>query len=535
MPVPSALGTGTDAILRRPEAGRSGPRSGSWVNMSTQPLRSIVIVGGGTAGWMSAAALANALQKTCAVRLIESEEIGTVGVGEATIPAMRIFNDTLGIREADFVREVKGTFKLGIEFRNWGRLGDSYFHGFGHLGHDYGPHPFHQLWLHQRLAGKGGDLAAYSLHSVAAPQGRFMTSPSDAPLHSPLRDFPHAYHFDAGLYARYLRRYAEQRGVVRTEGRVVEVTLREPDGAIESVVLATGERVAADFFIDCSGFQGLLIEQALHTGYVDWTHWLPCDRAVAVPCAKTGPAAPYTVSTARTAGWQWRIPLQHRTGNGHVFCSEYVSDDEATSTLLANLDGKPLADPRILKFQTGHRRRFWNRNCLAIGLASGFMEPLESTSIYLIQSGIGRFLNLLPDRRISETLIERYNTQAIFEFERIRDFLILHYQANQREDAPFWKACAAMSIPDSLRDNIELFRDSGRFFRNAEEMFAVTSWVQVMIGQGVVPTACHPGLHAMPAGEIEKVVEMARQVIANCAAAMPMQEQFIDRYCRAPG
>ncbi len=502
--------------------------------MSAEPLKSIVIVGGGTAGWMSAAALVNALQNRCQVRLIESEEIGTVGVGEATIPAMRIFNDTLGLREAEFVREVKGTFKLGIEFRNWGQLGDSYFHGFGHLGHDYGPHAFHQLWLHQMLAGKGDDLGAYSLHSVAAPQGRFMTSPSDAPVNSPLRDFPHAYHFDAGLYAKYLRRYAEQRGVKRTEGRVVRVDLREPDGFIDAVVLESGERVTADFFIDCSGFQGLLIEQALHTGYVDWTHWLPCDRAVAVPCAKTGPAKPYTISTAHKAGWQWRIPLQHRTGNGHVFCSAYTSEDEATATLLGNLDGTPLADPRVLKFTTGHRRQFWNRNCLAIGLASGFMEPLESTSIYLIQSGIGRLLNLLPDRRMSPTLIQRYNSQAIFEFERIRDFLILHYYANKRVDAPFWQACASMSIPESLRENIELFLDSGRFFRNAEEMFAVTSWVQVMIGQGMMPTGCHPGLYTLQPGEVDRVVQMTRQVIANCVQTLPMHEQFIDRYCRAP-
>jgi tryptophan halogenase len=310
--------------------------------------------------------------------------------------------------------------------------------------------------------------------------------------------------------------------------------LRDTDGGIDSLLLASGERVSADFFIDCSGFQGLLIEKALKTGYVDWTHWLPCDRAVAVPCAKTGPATPYTVATARSAGWQWRIPLQHRIGNGHVYCSRYLSDDEAAATLLANLDGKPLADPRYLKFTTGHRRQFWNKNCLAIGLASGFMEPLESTSIYLIQSGIGRFLNLLPDRRVSQTLIDRYNSQAIFEFERIRDFLILHYVANRRDDSKFWQDCAAMSIPETLKDNIDIFRDSGRFFRNAEEMFAVTSWVQVMVGQGIMPTACHPALHTLTDAEIAQVVEATRQVIANCAAVLPPHETFIDRTCRAP-
>jgi tryptophan halogenase len=502
--------------------------------MNPNALRSILIVGGGTAGWMTAAALAGALKNQIAIRVVESDEIGIIGVGEATIPALHTFNDMLGIPEADFVKAVKGTFKLGIEFRNWGQVGDSYIHGFGHLGHDYGSLPFHQLWLHQHLAGKSTPLGDYSLHTVAAAAGRFMTSAADAPKNSPLADIARAYHFDAGLYARFLRQYAEARGVVRTEGRIVETTLRPKDGYIDSIRLASGEVLSADLYIDCSGLHALLIEGALKTGYIDWTHWLPCDRAIAVPCEKTGPAVPYTRSTAHGAGWQWRIPLQHRTGNGHVYSSGYISDDEATSVLMNNLDGKPLADPRLIRFRTGYRRKVWNKNCVAIGLSSGFLEPLESTSIYLIQAGVGRLLNLLPDRDLSPALAERYNTQSLFEYERIRDFLILHYHATERRDTPFWRYCAQMEIPESLADVIRLFRDSGRFFRNADEMFAVTSWVQVMIGQRVMPKACHPAVHLFPPGEVEMVVNRARQVLANCVGAMPMHEQFIAKHCASP-
>lgn len=502
--------------------------------MNRNALRSILIVGGGTAGWMTAAALAGALKNRVALRVIESDEIGIIGVGEATIPALHTFNDMLGIPEADFVKAVKGTFKLGIEFRDWGRLGDAYIHGFGHLGHDYGSLPFHQLWLHQHAAGKSTPLGDYSLHTAAAAAGRFMTSAADVPKNSPLADIARAYHFDAGLYARLLRQYSEARGVTRTEGRIVETVLRPVDGHVESVRLASGEVVSADLYIDCSGLHALLIEGALKTGFVDWSHWLPCDRAAAVPCEKTTPILPYTRSTARTAGWQWRIPLQHRTGNGHVFSSGYISEDEAVAQLMGNLDGKPLADPRIIRFRTGHRRLSWNKNVVAIGLSSGFLEPLESTSIYLIQAGVGRLLNLLPDRDLSPALIDRYNTQSLFELERIRDFLILHYHATERCDTEFWRYCGRMEIPQPLADAVRLFRDSGRFFRNADEMFAVTSWVQVMIGQGIVPKACHPAVHLMPESEIEAVVTRARQVIANCVAAMPPHEQFIARHCAAP-
>lgn len=499
--------------------------------MTDRHVRNIVIVGGGTAGWMSAAALSKVLGRGYSIHLVESEEIGTVGVGEATVPHLKLFNQVLGIDELEFVEAVQGTFKLGIEFVDWGRIGDRYFHGFGPIGHERGVLPFHQYWLKLFLQGRSTDIGDYSLHSVAAPRCKFMASPTDAPPHSPLANIGYAYHFDAGLYAQYLRRFAEARGVRRTEGRVVEVLLRGEDGYIDAVRLDRGATLSGDLFVDCSGFRGLLIEEALHTGYEDWTHWLPCDRAVAVPCESVGEPTPFTRSTARTAGWQWRIPLQHRTGNGYVYSSQYIGDDEAAETLLRNLDGRALAQPRLLKFTTGMRRRIWNRNCVSVGLASGFLEPLESTSIYLIQSCIARLVNLLPDRDFSPVLIDRYNAQARFEFERIRDFIILHYHATERDDAPLWNYCRTMSIPEQLANNIRLFRDSGRFFRDAEEMFALPSWVQVMLGQHIVPRSYHPAVDEMPDDELVKFAESVRKVIANCVDAMPMHSQFIARYC----
>ncbi len=497
-------------------------------------IKSIVIVGGGTAGWMSACALAKSFGRAYSIRLIESEEIGIIGVGEATVPHLSFFNKTLEIDEAEFIRQTQGTFKLGIQFKDWARLGDTYIHGFGTLGHDLGAVPFHQYWLRARHSGRADELSAYSLNATAAPREKFMVSPSDAPKNTPLADIAYAYHFDAGRYAQYLRRYGEARGVVRTEGKIREVRLRATDGYVESVVLENGEAVSGDLFIDCSGFRGLLIEGALHTGYEDWTHWLPCDSALAVPCEKVGPPTPYTRSTARTAGWQWRIPLQHRTGNGHVYSSKFMSDDEAASILLKNLDGKALAEPRQLRFTTGKRRKIWNKNVLAIGLAGGFMEPLESTSIYLIQSAIGRLVLMFPTGDITPVLVDRYNAQASFEFERIRDFLILHYHATERDDSPFWNYCRTMDIPEPLRNTIALFRDGGRFFRNAEEMFAQVSWVQVMIGQRIMPEGWHPMVNQMSDADLYAFVDHVKSVVAGCVDAMPMHQQFIDRHCKAP-
>ncbi len=498
-------------------------------------LSSIVIVGGGTAGWMAAAGLAHTLKDSgCEIALVESEDIGTVGVGEATVPHLRAFNDSLRIDEVEFVRAVRGTFKLGIQFVDWGKIGDRYVHGFGTIGHDYRALPFHQYWLKLHSQGKAHDLGDYSLNTAAAPAGKFISGATDVPAGSPLSQVAYAYHFDAGLYAQYLRRYAEARGVKRIEGEIVDASLRGEDGFIESVTLKNGTRVAGELFIDCSGFRGLLIEQALKTGYEDWTRWLPCDRAVAVPSEKTGPATPYTRSTARNAGWQWRIPLQHRTGNGYVYSSAYTTDAEAAATLLANLDGRALADPRVLRFVTGRRRKMWSRNCVALGLASGFLEPLESTSIYLIQSGIARLIQMLPDRNMNPILQDRYNAEATFEMERIRDFLILHYHATLRRDSGFWQYCGTMSIPPSLETVIGLFRDSGRFYRNSDEMFALTSWVQVMIGQRIIPRAYHPMVDLVAESDLMRLDDSVRGVIASCVAAMPEHEAFIERCCKAP-
>ncbi|XQA65226.1 tryptophan halogenase family protein [Xanthomonas sacchari] len=497
-------------------------------------LRNLVIVGGGTAGWMAAAALARVLGPDYGITLIESEQIGIVGVGEATVPHIKAFNNLLGINEAEFVRHTQGSFKLGIEFADWQRPGTSYVHGFGtEIGHPLGLLPFQQYWFKQALAGKAKPLGAYTLNTVAAKRDRFMTSATDVPPNSPLANIAYAYHFDAALYAGFLRRYAEQRGVTRREGIVEEVQLHPESGDVLSVRLASGEAIAGDLFIDCSGFRGLLIEQALHTGYHDFSHWLPCDRALAVPCAKVGPPTPYTRATARAAGWQWRIPLQHRTGNGYVYCSAHISDDEAAATLLANLDGPALADPRPLRFVTGRRKQVWNRNVIALGLASGFMEPLESTSIHLVQSGISKLLELFPREGISPVLVRRYNERIAFEFDRIRDFLLLHYHATERDDSAFWRHCRSMPITPELQETLDLFRDSGRFYRNGDEMFAEISWVQVMVGQGILPRAYHPLVDQVPQADLERFMASVEQTIGHCADAMPPHQAFIDRYCAA--
>ena len=501
--------------------------------MNASPIRDIVIVGGGTAGWMAAAALARVFPGTLSIRLIESEQIGTVGVGEATVPHLKRFNQLLEIDEAEFVRTVKGTFKLGIEFVDWARLGDRYFHGFGTLGRDYGLLPFHQYWIKARQRGVATELGEYSLHTKAGPSGKFMVSAADAPPNSPLADIAYAYHFDAGLYAKYLRRYAEQRGVRRTEGKVVRVEQRGEDGFIEAVVLEGGERIAGELFLDCSGFRGLLIEQTLHTGYEDWSHWLPCNRAVAVACETAGPPTPFVRCTARAAGWTWRIPLQHRVGNGYVYSSSYISDDEAAAALLQQLDAPALGDPRMLRFTAGQRRRAWDKNVVALGLASGFLEPLESTAIYLIQSGIARLVNLFPDASFNSAVIDRYNAQTTFEIERIRDFIILHFCATDRDDSPFWDYCRTMDIPQPLAETIRLFRDSGRFFRNAEEMFALTSWVEVLIGQRILPRTYHPAVDQLSDAELKLLMDGVQKVIATCVDAMPTHQQFIARHCAA--
>jgi tryptophan halogenase len=500
-----------------------------------QRISSITIVGGGSAGWMAAAALATYLGKGARIRLVESEEIGIVGVGEASVPHIKLFNGQwLGIDEAEFVKRTQATVKLGIEFKDWSRIGDSYIHGFGAIGRSLGPLPFHQFWLKLHLAGRAAPIGAYSPQTVMAPLGKFAPGDRNAAPGSPMAEIAYAYHFDATLYARYLRELAESRGAQRIEGKIVSVQQRAGDGFIESVTLASGQVVDGELFIDCSGFRGLLIEQTLKTGYEDWSHWLPCDRALAVPCESVAPVTPYTRSTARAAGWQWRIPLQHRTGNGYVYSSRHVSDDEATATLLANLDGEPLAEPRPLHFTTGMRKKLWNKNVVALGLASGFLEPLESTSIYSAQSGITRLLSLFPTRGFDPLLAERYNRDSVFEFERIRDFLILHYHATERNDTPFWDTCRTMSIPDTLREAMDLFRADGRYFRNGEDFFALPSWVQVMLGQRIMPQGYHPMVDEMPEDRLVEHVEGMRRTLAQAVATMPAHQEWIDRYWKAP-
>jgi tryptophan halogenase len=493
--------------------------------MMQQNIQNVVIVGGGTAGWMTAAALSQLLGPKISLRLIESDEISTVGVGESTIPMIRLFNKVLGIDEDEFMLATKATFKLGIEFRDWGKPGDSYMHGFGKFGQDLETLNFYQYWLRMHLAGKAPDIERYSINRMASKQDRFMRA-DPAAGNSPLAEITHAFHLDAGLYAAYLRRYAEARGVLRTEGKVTDAQLRA-DGHIESVRMESGELIGGELFIDCSGFRGLLIEQALETGFEDWTHWLPCDRAWAVPCELAAELPPYTRATARPAGWQWRIGLQHRTGNGHVFSSRFMNDDEAVGILMDSLDGKPLADPKLLRFTAGKRRKVWNRNVVAIGLSSGFLEPLESTSIHLIQSTIARLVSFFPDRDFCQADIDEFNRQCDFEVERIRDFLILHYHATERNDTPFWDYCRTMEIPDTLRAKIELWRSRGRIVRVADELFAEVGWLQVLHGQGIRPQGCHPLVDLQSEDDIGEYLQDIEHLIAQCVNVMPKHADFI--------
>jgi tryptophan halogenase len=500
--------------------------------VDNQAISNIVILGGGSSGWMAAAALARVLRgRYCNIRLIESDDISTVGVGEATVPHLQIFNRMLGLEEADFVRMTQGTFKLGIQFCNWSRIGDNYFHGFGEIGKDMDALRFHHYWLKMRAMGSADNLDDYTLGSVAAARGKFMHPVSEK--NSPLADFSYAFHFDAGLYGRYLRNYAEARGVIRTEGKVIQTLLRD-DGFIDALVMESGEKIAGDFFIDCSGFKGQLIEQALNTGYEDWSHWLPCDRAWAVASQASDSPVPYTRAIAHAVGWQWRIPLQHRTGNGYVFASRYIDETAARAVLLDNLDTKPEGEPRLLSFTTGRRKQSWNKNCLALGLASGFMEPLESTSIYLVQSALARLVTLFPSKAFHQQDIDEYNRQTNFESEKIRDFLILHYCATERSDSPFWNDCRTMAIPDALAEKIELYKTHGRIFRNAVEMFADQSWVAVMTGQRIYPSHYHPLVDRLSVEEIAQRLTSIKQVIGQAVAVMPSHADFIARYCRAP-
>ncbi|MFP4277210.1 MAG: tryptophan halogenase family protein [Wenzhouxiangella sp.] len=479
----------------------------------------IIIVGGGTAGWMAAAALAKTFGTSKHIELIESDEIGTVGVGEATIPAIRNFHLLLGLDEAEFLEAVNGTFKLGIEFENWGRVGERYFHPFGPPGADGWAAQFHHYWLKSRALGETGSLNDFSFEATLARAGRFGMNGEPRPNY--------AYHFDAGLYARLLRRYSEARGVRRIEGKVVDVKLHGETGLIEAVTLASGQAIAGDFFIDCSGFRGLLIEQTLATGWEDWSQWLRSDSAVAVQSESVAAPIPYTRSTARSAGWQWKIPLQHRVGNGIVFSSRYLSEDQATRLLLDNIDGKPITEPRCIRFRTGRRLLQWNQNCLALGLASGFLEPLESTSIHMIQNSLIRFIKLFPAGRIEPTEVDQFNRDVQLEAEYIRDFIILHYHVNQRTDSDFWVDCRNMSVPDTLAHKIGLFASNARVFRDQYELFAEQSWVAVMTGQGIEPAGYHPIVNNLADAELKQLMTETRSRIAAHVRRQPTHGDYL--------
>jgi len=493
-------------------------------------IRSIVIVGGGSAGWMAAAALSNALAQSCRIVLIESDEIGTIGVGEATIPPIKSFNHSLGIDENEFVKQTQGSFKLGIEFVDWARIGHSYFHPFGSYGRPFDMVNMHQFWQRAFDRGEAAALDEHSMAWAAARRGKF--APPVIDQRNVLSTYEYAYHFDAMLYAALLRRYAEARGVTRLEGKVVHVQLDSMSGFVERVTMDDGRTVDGDLFIDCSGFRGVLIEGALQTGYDDWTRWLPCDRALAVPCAATPDLAPYTRSTARAGGWQWRIPLQHRTGNGYVYSSAHISDDEAAETLLGSLDGAPLADPRQLRFTTGRRKKAWHKNVVAIGLSSGFMEPLESTSLHLIQANITKLLAFFPDRDFDQLVIDEFNRVALCENERIRDFLILHYHLTHRDDSGLWRYTANMSIPDTLQYKIDHFRHFGRLIPMEMDLFGPASWLAVHVGQLNRPERQDP-LIGFRTVDGDQWLRSLRTAMASAAERLPTHQAYIDRFCNA--
>ncbi|MBV8035490.1 tryptophan halogenase family protein [Roseateles sp.] len=495
--------------------------------------RRIVIVGGGTAGWMAAAALAARLlgkdgEGRWQLQLVESDEIGIVGVGEATIPPIRGFNALIGLDEDEFLRETGGTFKLGIEFLNWGAIGERYMHAFGDVGRPLDGLPFHQHWLR---AGAGLPLAEYSIGNQAALAGRFMRPRPDM-AGSPLAEITYAFHFDAARYAALLRRHSQAQGVQRIEGRIARV--ERDDAGIRRLHLQGGATVEGDFFIDCSGLHGLLIDKTLGVAFEDWSRWLPCDRAWAVPTASHGPLLPCTRATAHDAGWQWRIPLQHRVGNGHVFASAFVDETAARDTLLRHLDATPLAEPRLIRFRTGRRREAWVGNCVAIGLACGFLEPLESTSIHLIQSAVLRLIDCFPGAVPDPADVAEYNRQTAAEMDAVRDFVILHYKLTRRDDSPFWRHCRDMAVPEALQARLDLFAASGRIHRRDQELFSEPSWLQVLVGQGLRPRHLHPLAELSARDRVQAFVANTRDVVRRCVAVIPAHADFIAAHCAAP-
>ncbi len=492
--------------------------------MNSEGVKKVVIAGGGTAGWMVAALLSKTMGKVLDITLIESDEIGTVGVGEATIPPLVQYNQLCQISEPEFMAAVQATFKLGISFENWRDVNEDYIHSFGNTGTDHWSAGFQHIWMSGQRKGIATDYGDYCLELRAALESKF--------AHLPKNGLNYAFHIDATLYARFLRKLSEENGTARVEGKIVKVDTDSESGFITSLTLDSGKQVEGDLFIDCTGFRGLLIEQTLHAGYEDWSHWLPCDSAVAVQTESTGPAIPYTRSIAREAGWQWRIPLQHRVGNGMVYCSRYISDEDARETLLENIEGKMLTEPRVIKFRTGQRLKQWSKNCIAIGLSSGFLEPLESTSIHLIQRSVVRLLRMFPQEKIVQTDVDEFNKQSKFDIETIRDFIILHYCVTNRTDTPFWRHCRNMEIPETLAHRINLFKETGRVFRLHTELFAENSWIQVMLGQGIVPDQYHPVVDVMDDEELDRFLKQIKANVDSTVGKLPDHEAYIEQYCK---
>ncbi|WP_434938143.1 tryptophan halogenase family protein [Shewanella sp. HL-SH8] len=487
-------------------------------------VKKVVIAGGGTAGWMAAAALTKLMGKHIEVVLVESDEIGTVGVGEATIPTLHIFHRLLGLKEQDIMAATNATFKLGINFENWHDIGKDYLHSFGFLGKDCWACGFQHFWLKGKQQGLVSEIGDYCTEHLAARQGRFAVLPN--------QDYNHAYHMDASLYAKFLRKMAEGNGLTRIEGKIADVLQHDSNGYIKGLQLDNGQLIEGDLFIDCTGFKALLIEGTLNTGFDDWSHYLPCDSAIAVQTQSVNTPLAYTRSIARESGWQWRIPLQNRTGNGFVFCSKYMTDDEAIDTLMANIEGEPLNKPRVIKFKTGSRRQHWNKNCIAVGLSSGFLEPLESTSIHLIQRSIVRLMQLFPSQGIDITDINEFNQQTKLEVDNIRDFIILHYKVTDREDSRFWRYCKNMPIPASLQHRIDMFSQSGKVYKYGNELFGESSWIQVMMGQGIMPKEYHPIVDMMEDDELANFLNNIKSTAKRKVDTLPPHFDFINHYCK---
>ncbi|NQZ83735.1 MAG: tryptophan 7-halogenase [Colwellia sp.] len=492
--------------------------------MKNKTIKRVVIAGGGTAGWMTAAALSKLLGKNLDVVLLESDEIPTVGVGEATIPTLHIFHRLLGISEQEFMAATNATFKLGISFENWRDVDKDYIHSFGFLGKGCWAAGFQHFWLKGKQRGIVSDIGDYVAEHLGAREGKFAVLAN--------QDLNHAYHLDAGLYAKFLRKIAEKHGAKRIEGKITQVNLNDESGYIDSLTLASGKVIDGDLFIDCTGFKGLLIEEALHTGFEDWSHLLPCDSAIAVQTKTVNKPVPYTRSIARESGWQWQIPLQNRTGNGFVFCSKYLSDEEAKKILLENIQGELLNEPRVIKYKTGTRRKHWNKNCIAIGLSSGFIEPLESTGIHLFQKAIVRLMLMFPSQGIKQSVVNEFNKQSREEIDNIKDFIILHYHLTDRKDTPFWRYCRNMDIPDTLQHRMTLFRESGQVFKKAEELFGETSWIQVMMGQGLMPEQYHPIVDLMPDDELANFLNQIKSSVRRKVDNWPDHLDFIKHYCQ---